>query len=190
MHDGKPGQHRQSHQNRRLSAAPRRLGDNRHQQHQANLKEDRHSDEDAQRQQRPGKELRTAALDHEFSQRRSAAGGGDETPQNCSQSQNNGDVAHQVAHARGEGERNLAERHSRSHAQRERRHAQSQRRMQPRPGDQQKQQQDGSRSAGEQKPVVGGSGGKGHCQIIPHEGAYRGEARDVTIPGRAYPESG
>ena len=62
MHDRKPRQHRHSHQHRRPPAAPRRLHNNRHQQHQPHLKKDRHAHQQAQRQQRPGQAPSAAAL--------------------------------------------------------------------------------------------------------------------------------
>ena len=99
MHNGEPGQQRHSGQYRRTSRAPCGFRHNRHQQHQAHLKEHRHADDDSQRQQSPGQAKSPAAIDQQPSQRRRAAGTGQETAQDRAQSQNNGDMPHQVAHA-------------------------------------------------------------------------------------------
>ena len=77
-------------------------------------------------------------------------------------------MPHHVPHARGKGEGDLLERHSRGNAQAERRDREAQRCVELEPGDEEQKQENGSSYAGQQVPVVGCDGGWIHRQIIPY----------------------
>ena len=167
MNDGEAGQDGQAHEDGRAVAALGSGCDDGHEQDQADFEENRHADEDADGHQGPGEAAGSAAVEEESAEGGGATGGGEQTAEDCTHAEDDGDVAHHVADAGGEGKRDPHEGHAGGDAEGEAGDGEGEGGVEANFGDEDQEEEDGSTCTGQEEIVVGCSGGWRHGGIIP-----------------------